>query len=518
MAEVTLFIEDNAVRILVASGRRVEKWGKMPLEPGLVSDGVILDEAQVAEKIKELFKLQKIGARTVIAGVIGFNSLYRVVSLPEMPDAILPEAVKQEASRVIPIPMEQIYLSYQIIPGPPGEKHIFLAAFPRNTYDALTRTMQKAGLRAVIMDLAPLALCRTVDAPKAILVDVRSSSLDIGIMLEKVPRLIRSVPLPTEAESLQERLPSIVEEFNRTITFYNSSNPKNPLGKDVPVFVSGDLAVAPDTWESIKGTSEYSFSVLSSPMQPLEGFDPSQFMINIGLALKQVSLEKEGENFSLVNFNVIPEAAPKPPKRLSPAAVLLPIIIILGSGMIYYMVNRVQNNTAYTQELTSQLPVVRRSLMEEREAIPPMQEAIAELELQFEPLDIEVAMHNDTLDSLEYSRTQDESDLSKIIGLVPEDVALIYGGDEIGDYAETLGDSKIEHGVDRVTIEGVATNEEEVFEYARALRGSGRFSKVVLLSIEACRTAIESEEEEGEEEGGVEEEFEGFNFQFLLIN
>ena len=42
MAEVNLFIEDSAVKLLVARGRRVEKWAKLPLEPGLVSDGLIL--------------------------------------------------------------------------------------------------------------------------------------------------------------------------------------------------------------------------------------------------------------------------------------------------------------------------------------------------------------------------------------------------------------------------------------------------------------------------------------------
>jgi Tfp pilus assembly PilM family ATPase len=64
MAEVTLFIEDSAIKLLVAKDRRVEKWAKLPLEPGLVSDGLILDETKVADKIRELFKLQKVSAGT----------------------------------------------------------------------------------------------------------------------------------------------------------------------------------------------------------------------------------------------------------------------------------------------------------------------------------------------------------------------------------------------------------------------------------------------------------------------
>ncbi|MBA7702874.1 hypothetical protein ES703_111649 [subsurface metagenome] len=116
MSEVTLFIEDSSIKLLVAKGQRVDKWAKLPLEPGLVSDGLILDEPQVANKVREILKLQGVRTSTVIAALSGFNSVYRLISLPELPPAILPEAVRQEASRVIPVPIDEVYLSYQTIP------------------------------------------------------------------------------------------------------------------------------------------------------------------------------------------------------------------------------------------------------------------------------------------------------------------------------------------------------------------------------------------------------------------
>ncbi len=64
----TLFIRDNSINLLVMKGRRVEKWASLLLEPGLVSQGVVLDEAQVAGKVTELFKLEKVRKREVIAG------------------------------------------------------------------------------------------------------------------------------------------------------------------------------------------------------------------------------------------------------------------------------------------------------------------------------------------------------------------------------------------------------------------------------------------------------------------
>ncbi|GAG98875.1 unnamed protein product, partial [marine sediment metagenome] len=62
----TLFIDDTEIRLLVAKGKRVQKWARLPLEPGLVRDGVIRDEAQVVDRLKELFKLEKVTAKKVI--------------------------------------------------------------------------------------------------------------------------------------------------------------------------------------------------------------------------------------------------------------------------------------------------------------------------------------------------------------------------------------------------------------------------------------------------------------------
>ncbi len=92
MSEVTLFIEDTSVKLLVAKGRRVEKWAALPLEPGQVSDGLIHDEAHVADRIKEILKQEKVSATTATVALGGFNSVFRVVSLPQLPEAIIPEA------------------------------------------------------------------------------------------------------------------------------------------------------------------------------------------------------------------------------------------------------------------------------------------------------------------------------------------------------------------------------------------------------------------------------------------
>jgi type IV pilus assembly protein PilM len=516
MAEVTVFIEDAAIKLLVAKGRRVQKWAKLPLAPGLVSEGVILDEDQVAGKVKQLFELQGVRARKVTAGLSGFNSIYRVVSLPELPEAIRPEAVRHEATRVIPVSLDQVYLSYQPIPGPAGEMRFFLVAFPRSTADALVRTLRKAGLEPEIMDLAPLALCRTIDEPRAIIIDVRSASLDIAIMVDRVPQLIRSLSLPSEAQSLEERLPTIVEELNRTITFYNSGHLDSILDSSVPIFVSGDLGAATDTWPSLVGTSGYSVSVLPPPIQDLEGFDSTQFMVNIGLALKQLSLEKEAANFSLVNFNALPEVYRR--KRTPLSNYLVPVGVLIGIGLIVYMGLFVQNTAAQTGALRAELPPLQSRIVQERETIVEVTEKIEPIEPQSEASKATAGIFETTFTALREGREKIDADLGEITGLVPAEIALIFAGDLVKPDASRLSEAKIIHTGEQVTLRGTALDEADIFRYARALRDGGRFSSVVISSIEAWEEkeiVVEEDEEEEEEEVEVIEE--GFNFEFLLV-
>ena len=80
MAEkvLTLYFEDSSIKLLVAKGRKVESWAMVPLEPGLVAGGTIVDETKTADKVKELLASVKTrlfaGKGKVIVGLSGRDS------------------------------------------------------------------------------------------------------------------------------------------------------------------------------------------------------------------------------------------------------------------------------------------------------------------------------------------------------------------------------------------------------------------------------------------------------------
>ncbi len=476
----TLFIRDDAINLLVMDGNRVEKWASSTLEEGLVSQGHITDEVQVAEKLKDLFKLQNVTTGRVIAGLSGHNSVYRIITMPELPAAVLPEAVKREARRVIPVPLEEVYIAFQSLPTEKGETLIFLAAYPRDTTDALRRTLQQAGLQPYIMDLAPLALCRIVNEPRSIIVNARLDHLDIMVMIDRIPQVIRRLSIPGEDTALSERLPTIAEEIERTVAFYNSSHQERPLDSTIPMLVCGDLVEIPDSWPLLAGNSGFPVSILPSPVESPPGFRPNDFLVNIGLAYKELITEKEGDFFSLVNLNAVPVVyQPKP-------AYIKNIVIAIGAtiavGILILMWILADNKASHTDVLSSELEQVNIQISQLNAEIGSLQEQVQLLEPQVAELETTNAIFDNTLTSLRVVRDQVNGDLHQIASVLPGNINL----------------TDVTHVGDEVTVSGRAQDEDDIFQYAINLRGSHRFSVVIISNI------------------AWDEENEKFTFVFLL--
>jgi len=468
----TLFIRDTSINLLVMKSDQIEKWASSPLEPGLVSQGLIVDEARVADQVKQLFK--ETGAKTnkVTIALSGHDSLYRIIALPELPQAVLPEAVRREVQRTIPTPLEEVYFSYQRLPSQTkGENRFFLATFPRNLVDALIRTLHQAGVKPHVMDLAPLALSRIPNEPRAIIVNARLDHLDVIVLADRLPQVIRRLALPGEAESLEERLPIIAEEFNRTVSFYNSSHMESPLDAKVPVYVSGDLAEASDMWPSVVGGAAYTVSALPSPVEVPEGFNTNQFMVNIGLALRELLEDKEGANFSIVNFNALPEA--HIPPRFSIVRVLVPVVSVIGIGLIVLVLILILNNRA-------DIAALRPEVASAEIRVTQLQRDITTLNTQIASAKGAADVLGNTLTTIERGRAVILDDLREIDRLAGQSVSL----------------GTVSHVGSSVTISGTTTDVDYIFRYARALRESKeaandpRFSSVWISSITSGGTAF----------------------------
>jgi len=461
----------------------------MPLEPGLVKGGVVINEAEVATKIRQLLKAQKVKAKKVIIGLSGIHCLSRPLAFPQLPKAMLDEAVMREAKRVLPVPLEQLYISWQTIPVPGEKAQVYLLAIPRKTTDAMVRTLRQARLKPYLMDVKPLALARVAKEATAIIVNIEPTELDIVIMADGVPQPIRTVPLPSKALSWQERLPVIRDEIDRTIKFYNSNYADKPLDQSTPMFVSGELAEDSKLASSLSEGLGYPVLPLSPSLECPESFPLNRYMVNIGLVLKELGLGREAGALA-VNINALPLVyQPKPISWVK--VITVPFIIAVAAGLVpLWML--IQSGSANSTSIRDQLDFTNQLLTEKQSAMQELKDNIAELEAKLAEAEASRDNFTAALSSLDRQGKEVNHNLEEVVGALPDTVIL----------------KNINHDESVLTVIGTSPSETEVLQYAQSLDDSGRFAGVIIASMKKVEVeSVEGESSEGESNENVRMDF-----------
>jgi len=167
----------------------VTGYGVTSFDPTAIVDGVIKDPEVIAKVAHELFSKNLIGDITthrVNVAIPAARTFNRTLVLPKMNNKDLAEAVKLETEQYIPIPIEELYMDYEIIRRTDKETELLLVAVPRKIVDSYMTLMRLLGLEVVSMETTISAAGRLFvhaeqsDVP-TILIDFGSISSDITI-------------------------------------------------------------------------------------------------------------------------------------------------------------------------------------------------------------------------------------------------------------------------------------------------------------------------------------------------
>ncbi len=285
MVRLTLSFDGTVLRMLSHEKTQVQDWISLPFNPNLLKRGFIADEAGMAKIIKTALSSKKILTKEVVAALPGFDSLVRVISLPNEKGIVPETMIPREMRRVASVSLESNYLFWQALPPLEKEKPFFTLAVPREPLDALIRTLKLAGLTPSSVDLSPLALARAVNQKEAIIAHAENNSFDIVVTVNSLPAAIRSFFVKEEfdPDNISTRL---TEEIERTITFYSSTRTGSPLPPDTPIYLCGSLSSDPSLIETLRKSTDRPSGQPDMVLLFPDDFPSSQMMVNLGLALK----------------------------------------------------------------------------------------------------------------------------------------------------------------------------------------------------------------------------------------
>lgn len=286
---VTISVETTRLRVAVVRGRQILRGASEPLPQGVLKNGQVTDTAVFAHTLSQLLKQLNAPRRRAVVSLPGQGTMVRILNLPAVPDRMREEAVRREARRELPLPLDELYLSWQALPNPngrsPNNLSVLTVSVPRLALDSNIAALRQAGVRPSAMDLKPLALVRAANHPDAALADLDGSSGNVILVRDFVPYIVRSVALPRSAAAEPaDRADYMFSEIQRTLDFYRSTLAAAHSAWDPAVCLTGDLGQDADIRARVSG--QWPLLTPSPPLALPDNLPLLPYLVNVGLAMK----------------------------------------------------------------------------------------------------------------------------------------------------------------------------------------------------------------------------------------
>lgn len=138
-----------------------------PMPPGLIQEDQVVDAAGLAAEIKALFEEAGISKRFVVTAVGNRQAITRNITIPKMTLQELDEAIKWEAERYIPFPIDEVVLDYYVLDNPDdvedgGQLEVVIAAARLDQVTQQVEYLRLAGLEPLVIDVKPFSLLRSL--------------------------------------------------------------------------------------------------------------------------------------------------------------------------------------------------------------------------------------------------------------------------------------------------------------------------------------------------------------------
>lgn len=208
-----LDISDLSLKIvkLKRKGEKISlaSFGEEAIPKGIIESGEIKDEDSLSKIIKEAIKNikgQNLKTKYVVSSLPEEKSYLKVIQMPKMAREEIAQAIGFEAENYIPLPIEEVYLDFQIIQ--PLYNHldhfdILVAAMPKKIVDPYVSTLKKAGLKPLALEIESLAITRALIKDEispfpVLLIDLGATRTSFIIFSGTSLRFTSSIPISSQ--------------------------------------------------------------------------------------------------------------------------------------------------------------------------------------------------------------------------------------------------------------------------------------------------------------------------------
>jgi Tfp pilus assembly PilM family ATPase len=285
---VTLDFDGSTIRLLAAHEKQVTHWESLRLPAEQMSMGVIHDPLTVGAALRDLFERNQAGRGRLVTSVTGLRAIARVFTLPTVKERFLEDSVRHKIRQEIPLPLEEMDLSWHVVSRSREEQQVYALAVPREAIDSQVEALAAAGRRLHAMEIKPLALARLAEGDPALILNLEEHSLSIVVLSEGVPSIVRTVPFGGTRSTPEARLELLLQELGRTTKFFNEAHKGRPLSPETAIYATGEEFEKKEFLDLLARRHPGPVQVPACPLTHPAELPIAAYSVNVGLALKRV--------------------------------------------------------------------------------------------------------------------------------------------------------------------------------------------------------------------------------------
>lgn len=189
---IGLDISQTGVKVMAVDPKKwlVLGYGSIDLDPIKVQKSLESDDPYLTENIASLLSNKVIGSlpsEQTIVGIPTSKTFSRTFSIPAKAEATLADAVEIEVDQYVPIPMNSLYVDYEIIERHKDDLSVIMSAVPKSLVDSCLGAARSAGLQPIMVEPSINAVARVLETTEeghlpTLIVDIGPASTDIAVL------------------------------------------------------------------------------------------------------------------------------------------------------------------------------------------------------------------------------------------------------------------------------------------------------------------------------------------------
>lgn len=189
---IGLDISQTGLKIMAVNARKwsVHGYGSLEVDPAKLQQSIDSDGAYLSAQLTKLIESKVVGrlpSDRVVMSIPTSRTYSRTITLPSDIKGDILGAVRLEAEQSIPVPVDQLYIDYEITSRTDDTIVAYTCAAPRHVVDTCIDAAARAGLKTVVVEPSMNAVARLLKASEqgdlpTVIVDIGAANTDVAIL------------------------------------------------------------------------------------------------------------------------------------------------------------------------------------------------------------------------------------------------------------------------------------------------------------------------------------------------